>query len=418
MRGLPVVRAGGGPPPAIPTELDAGIVDATRPLGVYIHFPYCTIRCPYCDFAVEVVEEIPHRVYADAILRELAARAGGFRAAGRIPALRSIYFGGGTPGLWRGAELARVAAEIRQTFAGREAAIEITVEANPGEVTEAALAGWRRAGVNRLSLGVQAFDDDLLRSLGRNHDGRAGAVAVARARAAGFDNVSCDLMFGLPGQSAGDWRTAVERLIQLDPAHVSAYGLTVEPGTEFANRDRAGRLERPDDDAAAAMYVAGRAALRAAGYAQYEVSSHARPGRRSVHNQLYWTGGAYLGLGVGAASFRPLADGTALRWRNPRSTATYLRGWTEGAIGRPAQVEVLDAGACERDAVWLALRTADGIDRRAHAARFVRDPLAIGARADAAAALARRGWLEVTETAVRPTEEGLLFADELAARLL
>ena len=276
-------------------DVSAGRSRPGEPLGVYVHFPFCGVRCPYCDFAVDTRADIPHDAYADAVVAELAARAPWFDGAGP---LASIYFGGGTPGLWRPDALGRVLEAARAAFGGAPAAtLEITVEVNPGEVGEAQLAALRRQGVNRLSIGVQALDDRLLTALGRNHAAAAGPDCVRAARAAGFDNVSVDLMFGIPGQSLDDWRRAVDAVIALAPEHVSAYALTVERGTAFGALERAGRLARPDDDEVAAMFEHARAALAAAGLAPYEVSSYARPGRRSRHNQLYWSLAPYLGVG-------------------------------------------------------------------------------------------------------------------------
>lgn len=397
-----------------------GTLDRSRPLGVYVHFPFCSVRCPYCDFAVDTRAEIPHDPYADAVVRELAARAPWFRGArGEVPPLRSIYFGGGTPGLWRPDAIGRVIDAARRAFDGPEpAALEITLEANPGEVTPALLRALRAAGVNRLSFGLQALEDRLLVRLGRNHAAAAGPAALAAAREAGFDNVSCDLMYGVPGQTQDDWRRSVEGLAALAPEHVSAYALTVERGTPFGALDRAGRLPRPDDEQVAEMFTFARAALGAAGYAHYEVSSWARAGRRAVHNALYWSGGAYLGVGASAASFRPLGDGAGLRFANPRATDTYLRAAAAGGGSpAPATVERRSPADLENEALWLGLRTADGVDRAAHAARHGRDPLAPAGRSAAARRCAEAGWLEITERALRLTARGFLFADEVASRL-
>jgi oxygen-independent coproporphyrinogen-3 oxidase len=394
-----------------------GQVELARPLGVYVHFPFCSVRCPYCDFAVDTRAAIPHEAYGRAILGELAARRAWYRGADDAsPALGSIYFGGGTPGLWRPDDLGAVVDAVRRAFDGpAPAALEITVEANPGEVTADHLRALRAAGVNRLSLGVQAFDDALLARIGRNHCGAAAAPAVAAARAAGFERLSCDLMYGLPGQTVDQWRQAVDSVVALAPEHVSAYALTVERGTAFGALDRAGRLDRPDDERVAEMSTWGRQALADAGYEHYEVSSYARPGARARHNALYWSGGAYLGLGASAASFRPLADGTAWRFTNPRATDTYLAGVAAG--WPPAQVERRGAGDLENEALWLGLRTADGIDRAAHASRYGRDPLASAARSDAARRCVEAGWLVLTHDALRLTGAGFLFADEVASRL-
>jgi len=390
-----------------------GTIDVTRPLGVYVHFPFCSVRCPYCDFAVDTRAAIPHEAYADALIAELAARGSWFRAPPAAPPeLRSVYFGGGTPGLWRPDALGRVLEAARRAFEGPAAdRLEVTVEANPGEVSAEHLVALRRAGVNRLSFGLQAFQDELLEVLGRNHRAAAGPAVMEAARAAGFDNVSCDLMFGVPGQSLDEWRRSIEALVALKPEHVSAYALTVERGTPYFNLERRGRLPRPDDEAAAAMFIWARDALAAAGFAHYEVSSHARLGRRSIHNGLYWSGAAYLGLGASAASFRPLADGSGVRFSNPRATDSYLRDPS------PAHVEHRRPDALENEALWLSLRTADGVDRVAHAGRHGHDPLTRSGRAEAAARCREAGWLEVTPDAVRLTPAGFLFADEVASRL-
>ncbi len=309
-----------------------GASDDSRPLGVYVHFPFCGSRCPYCDFAVAVRPTIPHDEYADAVLSELSARAAWWRDGSSKepwegsfgPRLVSIYFGGGTPGLWRAEALGRVLLGARQAFAGSHT-LEITVEANPGDLDAENLRALRGRGVNRLSFGAQAFQDHLLGRIGRRHEAAAIPRAFAAARAAGFDNLCADLMFGLPEQTMDDWRSSLAALCALDPDHITAYALTVEPGTRFGALERAGKLDRPGDDLVAAMYSTCHAVLTAAGYEHYEISSYAKPGRRSVHNSLYWTMGSYLGLGVSASSFRPLANGEGWRFSNPRSVGTYLR---------------------------------------------------------------------------------------------
>ncbi len=384
-----------------------------EPLGLYVHFPFCAVRCPYCDFAVDTRTEIPHAAYADAVVAEVAARASWFEGAGPLV---SVYFGGGTPGLWRPDAVARVIEAARTTFGTPAVAdLEITVEVNPGEAGVDHLSALHVAGVNRLSIGLQALGDGLLAALGRNHDAAAGPAAVRAARAAGFDNLSVDLMFGVPGQSLEAWARDVAAVIALAPEHVSAYALTVERGTVFGARDRRGDLARPDDEAVAGMFNHARAAFAAAGLAGYEISSYARQGRRARHNQLYWALGPYLGVGASAASFRPLADGTGWRFSNPRSTDVYLRQMQVEHRPGARHVERRSAGDLENEAVWLGLRTSDGVDRAAHARRHGRDPLA-GREAAVSAAVAA-GWLAVDVARLRLTAAGLLFADEIAARM-
>jgi oxygen-independent coproporphyrinogen-3 oxidase len=404
------VRLGGDAAP------DSGTLAPGVPLGLYVHFPFCGVHCPYCDFAVEVRAEIPHDEYAGAVIAEIGARRSWFAGAG---ALQSIYFGGGTPGLWRADALARVIDAGCAAFgAADRRALEITVEANPGEVDQAHLAALARAGVNRLSLGAQSFADGLLRRIGRSHGAAAIPAAVAAARAAGIDNLSLDLMFGLPAQTQDDWRRDVDAALALAPDHLSAYALTIERGTPFGALDRAGRLPRPDDQALAAMFDWGRQAFAAAGLAPYEVSSYARPGRRARHNSLYWqvAGAAYLGVGASASSFRPLADGTGWRFANPRATTTYLRAAASGkGSPAPVQVERRQRADLENEALWLGLRTSDGVDRAAPRRRHGRDPT--DGRAAGIARCLQAGWLAVDEGQLRLTSTGVLYADEVASRL-
>lgn len=387
-------------------------VDPGRKLGVYVHFPFCTSRCPYCDFAVAVKATIPHDAYADAVIAELDARARDFA---ELP-LTSIYFGGGTPGLWRVDALGRVLQEIRGRFPGTPR--EITVEANPGDLELSHLEKLRDLGVNRISFGAQAFQDDLLGRIGRRHSARAVPAAFEAARRAGFQNLCADLMFGLPGQSMEDWRASLRALCALAPEHITAYALSVEPNTRFGALDRAGKLERPTDDAVAEMYSLCHETLVAAGYEHYEISSYARPGRRAVHNSLYWTLDAYLGLGMSASSFQPLADGSGVRWTNPRSLATYLDEVNRSPKSLPsAEVEPRTPAHIEDEALWLGLRMSDGVDRRSHTRRYGLDPLEVPGRQAAADKCRAAGWLDVTADRVRLTREGFLFADEVAVRL-
>jgi oxygen-independent coproporphyrinogen-3 oxidase len=386
--------------------------EGLRSLGVYVHFPFCGSRCPYCDFAVVVRQEIPHHAYADAVIAELGTRAKDFA---RLP-LVSIYFGGGTPGLWRPDALARVIDEIRRLCGGPPK--EITVEANPGDLNLAQLGELRSLGTNRISFGAQAFQDDLLRRIGRQHSAAAVPAAFEAARRAGFQTLCADLMFGLPGQTMDDWRQSLAAMCALEPEHITAYALTVEPATRFGALERAGKLDRPEDDLVAAMYERGHDTLTAAGYEHYEISSYARPGRRAVHNSLYWTLDAYLGLGMSASSFRPMADGGGVRSANPRSLRTYLdEAHASAGILPSAEVELRSPSQVEDEAVWLGLRMSDGIDRQAHARRYGHDPLALPERRAAAESCSAAGWLDVTPDRLRLTREGFLFADEVAVRL-
>lgn len=355
-------------------------------LGVYVHFPWCRKVCPYCDFAVEAGAPA-HDAYLAAILAELAARAPGFSGP-----LVSIYFGGGTPSLWRVDCLARVIAEVRARFGEPR---EVTLEANPTDCVPATLAAWREAGITRLSIGVQSFDASELVVLGRDHRFGDGRSALAAARAAGFV-VSADFILGTPVPG----RAPASPVVEPDVDHLSIYELTIEERTAFGARVRAGRMTPLPEDALLELYVATHEALLARGFEHYEISSYARPGRRAVHNSLYWRGAPYLGLGASAASLALAADGSGERATNPRRSAEYMM-----APGRPAEVSRLSPREMEIDRAWLGLRTSDGI-----------------AEADLAAAVA--GWLveeglaERREGRICPTLRGFLMADRIAARVV
>lgn len=372
-----------------------------RDLGVYIHFPWCRKLCPYCDFPVVVARgEPPHQAYLDAVLAELAERAPAYE--GRT--LRSIYFGGGTPSLWDPACLAAAIAAVRARFPAGAAPLEITVEANPVDCEPARLAAWRAAGVERLSIGVQSWAEDELAALGRDHRMGDGPAAIAAARAAGVEVVSADLILGAPGVAPpppGVAPASVHAAIASGVEHLSVYELTIEDRTAFGQRARAGRLPMIGEDAMTELYLATHATLTAAGFEHYEISSYARPGRRAIHNGLYWRGAEFLGLGVGAASFWRRPDGGAQRSTNTRD----LRGYLAGGDGRVAERLDLDAAAVATDELWLAMRTLDG------APEAELPPGVTSWIVDAGLGERDRGR-------IRPTLRGFLFADQVAARIV
>jgi oxygen-independent coproporphyrinogen-3 oxidase len=384
--------------------------------GVYIHFPYCRKRCPYCDFATHARERIPHQAYADAVLRELEVRAPLF--AGRRAV--SIYFGGGTPGLWEPEQMARVLAAVKAAFAALPEA-EITLEANPGELPYEQLCALREAGITRLSLGVQSLEARHLVALGRLHGSEEPKQAVANARRAGFDNLSLDLMFGLMGQTLDELDRDLDGLLALQPEHLSIYNLTVEERTPFGAMKREGTLVLPDAGVCADMFERVRERMEQAGFEHYEVSNYARPGRRAVHNTLYWNGGEYLGLGSSAHSYRR-AEGAGERFATVRSVDDWFERVPRiGGVPLaedPAIVgyEQLDADALEREAMWLGLRLIDGIARGTHRERHGQDPAE--RHAAELERLAREGLVEVSSDRVRLTRRGVLFADEVGARFI
>ena len=388
-------------------------------LGVYVHVPFCERVCPYCDFAVVAARpltEAAEERYVAALLRELAARRAAF--AGR--ALASIYFGGGTPALLRPASVARLVEAIRGSFAeGAPAAgLEVTLEANPSTLERERLPGFLAAGVNRLSLGVQSFDDAVLRRLGRAHRGSAGRAALRAAREAGFANLSLDLIFAAPGQDLAALERDLAEALAFAPEHVSSYALSIEAGTPFATAAARGQLALPGEELAAAMMERVAERLEAAGLLQYEISSFARPGFEAVHNARYWQRRAVLGLGLGACSTDPPGPGApfGVRRANLRELPRYLEAVETGA-GPEREAEVLEARVARGEAAFLALRTRRGLVAAAFAREFGAAPRAFwGSEIDA---LCAGGLLAESDAAdLALTRAGRLLADSVFERFV
>jgi oxygen-independent coproporphyrinogen-3 oxidase len=384
-------------------------------VGVYLHVPFCERVCPYCDFAVVAARRLPRadeeRTVA-ALLAELAGRAPAF--AGR--ALETIYFGGGTPALLAPASIERLVAGVSKAFPGEPR--EVTLEANPSTLERDRLRGFRGAGVDRLSLGVQSFDDEALRRLGRAHRASECLRALEAARAAGFGNLSLDLIVGAPGQSRASVERDLTAAVAAAPEHVSVYALTLEAGTPFARAARAGKLRVPDDDLVAEMLLAAETRLASAGLARYEVSSFARPGFESRHNQRYWQRRPVLALGVGAHSTEPHSAEAPFgaRSANERELPAWLARIEAGCFAAPER-EVLDAATARGEAAFLALRTRAGLVAERFAAEFGAPPRRFFARAIeelvAAGLLAERANGDLA-----PLARGFAFADAVAARFV
>lgn len=315
-------------------------------ISVYVHIPFCVRKCPYCAFESAQIPNGGEEILLDGLERELASRA----SDGAILA-RTMYIGGGTPTAL-GARYWPRLFDILDRHVSRAECEELTVEANPHSLTRDHLTIWRERGATRVSVGVQSFDDAELSFLGRLHDSRRAADAVAACSAAGFD-VSIDLMFGIPGSDLRTWWTSMRRAISLAPSHISVYQLTIEPGTPFASRG----FVMPDGYP---EYRASQWLLPHMGYRQYEIANFARPGRESRHNTAYWTGGEYAGVGPGAWSW----DGET-RSKN----VSGLEAWAERP-GEADEMETLTGERAAREAAILALRTADGIDLARLAARY------------------------------------------------
>jgi oxygen-independent coproporphyrinogen-3 oxidase len=318
------------------------------------------------------------------VLRELGARAADFTGD-----LVSIYFGGGTPSLWRPDCLARAVAAVSERFGS---AREITIEANPTDCSEANLAAWRDAGIDRISIGVQSVAQEELVVLGRDHRFGDGAVAVDRVRGAGGFRVNADFILGVPPRKQPAFITSAD--------HLSVYELTIEERTAFGQRAKAGRFVPLDEDALTELYIATHDELTAAGFEHYEISSYAKPGMRAVHNSLYWRCVPFLGLGVGAASLAIAADGSAERATNPRRAAQYMT-----APGTPAEVVTSTPAQLAAERAWLGMRTSDGVEEATLPTEIV------GWLVDSGLADRRADW-------ICPTLRGFLMADRIAARIV
>jgi oxygen-independent coproporphyrinogen-3 oxidase len=332
----------------------------TEPLALYIHWPFCLAKCPYCDFNSHVRERVPQERFASALRAELrweAARLGRRRLA-------SLFFGGGTPSLMDPSTAAALIADARTLF-DPAPDLEITLEANPTSVEAGRLAAFRDAGVNRLSLGVQSLDDAALRSLGRHHSAAEAIAALELARRL-FPRLSFDLIYARPGQTLAAWQAELHRALALAADHLSLYQLTIEPGTAFEAAHRRGELALPADDDAAAMYEATAEAAAVHGLAQYEISNYAAPGAESRHNLAYWRYADYAGIGPGAHG-RLTLGGRLVATRRHRAPEPWAERVEQTGHGSTAEEDIAPADRA-REMLLMGLRLHDGID----AARFHR----------------------------------------------
>lgn len=368
--------------------------------GIYIHFPWCRNRCPYCDFAIAVAgkgQEPPHQAYLEAVLAELAHQAPRFDGKELV----SIYFGGGTPSLWDPDCVASMLEACCRRFEARPGDLEISIECNPGDCNDERFAAWQSARINRVLVGVQATNEQDLVVLGRDHRMGDGVSGLARTVAAGFRSVGADVILGVPG--SGDPLASLVDVAEIGPPHISAYELTIEDRTSFGRRVRDGDLVPEDEDTLAELYERCHAELTGRGYEHYEVSSFAKPGHRAVHNSLYWQGADYLGLGNGAASLLCNPDGSALRWQNRRSVKGYLAAEPTAHIESREPIEATDFAA---EKLWLAMRTVDGAPKEAFVGlESVCDDLA------------RNGLVVEQKGRISPTPKGFLYNNQLISRL-
>lgn len=396
-------------------------VRGRRRLGVYVHFPWCLQKCPYCDFlSIPVLREtIPHGAYADAVVSEFETRRD--TAAGYE--LRSVFFGGGTPSLWKAADLGRVLRAILDALP-HSGEVEVTVECNPSSFGEEAARALLDVGVNRVSIGIQSLDAERLSFLGRLHDPSGGLRAIEAALRAGIPRVSADLIFGVSGQEPEAAAAEARRVADLGLAHMSAYALTVEPGTRFGALARKGRLPLLPEQSVAGSFSAVHEALVEVGFEHYEISNFARSGEVARHNLGYWNGDDYLGLGAGAWGTITTA-GRRVRSRNTPVVERYLAGATEwpsvGSSGTSAglvsDTEVIAPETELSERIMLGLRLASGVDVEAAAREAGVEPWP-PARRRAVERLTSRGLVVREGPRLRIPFEAWLFADGTIADLM
>ncbi len=379
-------------------------------LGLYIHIPFCPRKCYYCDFNSYVLEPEIVEDYLRALASEIDAWGRRIcRECEGPPAVQTVFFGGGTPTTLPAGRIGEILKGLRRWFRF-DAGAEITVEANPGTMDAGKFAGLKDLGVTRLSMGIQSFDDRFLKELGRVHTASEAMEAFRLARAAGFENLSFDLIFALPRQTLSHWQETLTQALNLSPEHISLYSLTIEEGTRFFDLHRRGRLPLPDEETDARMYEYCLDLLPEYGYEHYEVSNFARPGRRCRHNQIYWRNEPYLGFGAGAAGYW---EGT--RYLNHRPLRRYIADGLRGRFPVASQ-ESLSPEATMGETMMLGLRLLDGVPRESFRERFGIDP--VDRFGPILARLSEWGLLDVDAHHIHLTRRGLMVADTVEAEFL
>lgn len=387
--------------------------------SLYVHIPYCQAKCPYCDFNSYAAPSWPEADYTRALILEMERRRSEAPFAGE--SLRTVFFGGGTPSLFAAQSIGTILEAANRRFPIEHGA-EITLEANPGTLSEAKLAGLRAAGINRLSLGAQSFNNETLKFLGRIHDADQTRQGVAMAQRAGFDRLNLDLIFAVPGQTPEGMLADLGQAAALGPDHISAYNLTFEEGTAFFTDLKRGRIRALANDEQAAMYATVRTELPRRGYAMYEISNYARPGHEAQHNLTYWRGQTYLGIGAGAHSFALAASGSRAvsnrygrRWWNERNPGRYIELARRDGRAESGGEEI-DSTTGASEFVFLNLRLREGFAEQEFAARLGRrfDDV-FGARA---ARLVEGGLLVRSAGRIFLSDRGLEVADSVFAEFL
>lgn len=372
-------------------------------LGIYVHLPFCPYLCPYCDFAKWPYRGSAAKRYLEALDAEIA----------REPqtVATTIFFGGGTPNAYDAGTLAALLARLRARFAPVEGTLaEVSTELNPELVRPGDFATYRAAGIDRVSVGVQSFVPEEIATLGRKHTAQDVANAVAQARAAGLRSVSLDLIFAVPGQTLASWKRSLDAAIELDVDHISTYGLTIEEGTPYAKWQAREPRAFLDEDREADLYERAIETLAAAGYVQYEISNFARPGHESLHNANYWANGEYIGLGVGAASYRG-----GVRSVHTREFEAYVSASVAGGP-IPGEAERLEGDKRAGEAIMLALRTAQGAELKSFKERYEVDILT--RYAAVVDEYTKAGMLAVESGYLRLTKRGRFVANDVCGAFI
>ena len=387
----------------------------TAPFSLYVHVPFCAQKCPYCDFNTYATPEVPELEYVDALSKEFDRYAHDPRFSGR--GISTVFFGGGTPSLLSGDAIATILQKATSHFPLVPEA-EVTLEANPGDSSREKLERFRSAGINRLSYGVQSFDDERLKLLGRTHTAAQAKEAVHLAVEAGLSNISVDIIFGTPGQTLENLERDLDIAGTLPITHLSTYSLTIEPGTPFFQRQERGLLVMPYDGVVAEMLRRIPELTRQRGFERYEISNYARGGRESAHNNVYWTGGDYLGVGAGAHSYiASMQDGIVVageRWSTVALPQTYMRD--AGTTRAISWSERIEGASLWFEFFYLGLRRISGVGTDDFSRRFGR--LLWEEYGDVIPELEREGFLRVEHERIALTQQGIAVADSVFERFI
>ncbi len=367
--------------------------------GIYVHIPFCKQACHYCDFHFSTSKNLYHDLL-EALLKEIVSRANELTEP-----ISTIYFGGGTPSILETQDLGNIIQTIKSYYAC-ESHIELTLECNPDDVSEQTLSAWRHAGVNRLSLGIQSFDDAVLSWMNRAHNANIGVEAFELARAAGFDNISCDLIYGIPDKDQSYWQDQLEQMLALKPEHLSCYCLTIEPKTALNHQLKQGLFSLPDQEHTGDEFLIMRDHLKQAGYEQYEVSNFALPEKASQHNSSYWKSHLYLGFGPSAHSF----NGKTRRW-NVSNNARYIKAIVNGDMYW--DTEDLSLNEQYNEYVMTGLRTIWGVNTQ----RISDFGDRFSEHFEREISNYKKYLVQKEDNVVRLNESGLLIADKIASDL-